>query len=402
MKQKLALAFVVLLLGWIALPYLFVQLLGWRTARRGPLGKAKVALTFDDGPHPVHTPAILQLLAQHQMKATFFVLEEASRQHPELLQRILAEGHEIGVHGRRHVHGFVLPPHLALQNFTHTTHFIEETTGIRPRWGRPPHGAYSAATLPALNRAGLQAAHWNLESGDWQTNATPEAIQKRILEKVHGGSVIVMHDNRAVTTAALEGILQSLKEKGLQSVTLNELGAEPLQIKDLPARLISKFDDILDHTFNIKKLQSGGLLRFSKVSFALAELQTPFGPLQKGQTALEFHVNNALFVEIGTLKFNSVAGRELHLLAEEWETNPQWQDAELLFCISIHWRMLERLGFETVPLSDFDEKRLLAWSNVLHRVHGNTLTKDARVRLSAMSRARLHELLQTRLSRFRP
>lgn len=400
MKKKIALLIAVLLCGWIALPYLIVQLLGWRTVRRGPLAGGQVALTFDDGPHPIHTPAILELLAKHKMQATFFVLEGPARKHPELLRQMQREDHEIGVHGRRHVHGFVLPPHLALQNFTHTTDLIEKIVGQRPRWGRPPHGAYSLATLPAVRRADLQAAHWSLESGDWKAKATPEQLRRTVLNKAQSGAVIVMHDDRHVTAAALDEILRGLGQKGLRGVTLGALGAVPLTARDLPARVMGKFDDALDQHFRFKKLQSGGLLRFGAVRFALADRPSPFGGLKKGAKMIEFHVNNALFVEIGTLKFHSVAARELHLLAVEWAQNPEWHGAELLFCISIHWRMLERLGFETVELSPADEARLLAWSAVLHRVHGNKLREGARVRLSVMSRARLQELLCTRLSKF--
>ena len=189
MKFSRKSAVVLALVGaaYIGLPYTLVQYLGLGTLRAGHLDRSQLALTFDDGPHPIYTPRILDALAAAQMQATFFVLLKPAQRHPAILRRILAEGHQIGVHAAQHQHAWSQWPHLAYTDFLRARKGLEALIGQPIHLARPPHGAYTAANLLGLRRAGLTPVHWSLEGGDWQKGMTPQRLRQRLRQRWQGG-----------------------------------------------------------------------------------------------------------------------------------------------------------------------------------------------------------------------
>ena len=386
---------------YIGLPYLLVQRLGLGTVRRGPLAGRRVALTFDDGPDPAHTPAVLDALQEAGMQATFFVLAEAAEQHPDLLQRIGAEGHEIGVHAAQHRHAWVRTPLDAYRDPIRAARALERL-GLHPRWGRPPHGAYTLATLAGMRQAGLIPVHWSIEGGDWRPGAAPAEVTRRILDELHGGAVTVLHDSgpgARVTPKALPSLLAGMQARGFRSVTLSELGAQPLKGRDIPARLMAQLDTRLDRALGIRPAlgRREGLFRLQAARFPLPGLRWPDGtPIPRGTPALEFHVNNPLLVELGLQKFIPRARQELRWVAQEWaaqgdqdergeQGRPDYARAQYLYCLSVHGPVLARLGLTSVPLAPFDAWRLKLWSDVMHRAYGTAPRRAAPV-LSIITR----------------
>ncbi len=194
----------------------------------GPAAEGHVALTFDDGPHPEGTPQVLDVLAQFQAKATFFVIGEQVARRPELARRILAEGHTVALHGYLHrPHPTRRAPVLA-EDFARGIAAIADATGVEPRLHRPPYGIYSAASLWIARERGLQPLLWSRWGKDWRKVNTPEQIAGRVLGKLRADDVILLHDadfysarrSHRRTVAALPLILEAMRSARLATVGL--------------------------------------------------------------------------------------------------------------------------------------------------------------------------------------
>ena len=189
-------------------------------------GSGGVALTFDDGPHPEGTPAVLDLLACAGARAAFFVIGEQVERRPDLVARIAAEGHLVAVHGYRHRLQPWLTPAQVRQDLARAVTAVQDATGQRPRWHRPPYGIYSSAGLRAAIDAGLRPLLWSRWGKDWRRLTTPGRIAERSLRAVLPGDVILLHDadfysshnSHRRTAQALSLILGELDKRKLDTV----------------------------------------------------------------------------------------------------------------------------------------------------------------------------------------
>jgi peptidoglycan/xylan/chitin deacetylase (PgdA/CDA1 family) len=194
-----------------------------------------VALTFDDGPHPFATPEMLWLLAEHQVRATFFVLGRRLTRYPWLGSEIVDAGHEIGVHGWDDSTLVPRTRGAVRADLARTVDLVLELTGARPRWWRPPHGVATTGALAAARGLGLRPvlatpdADWVARAGTGQRSATG----------LVGGTTIVLRDGERdgeegseptswpATTWALPHIIRSCHERGLRVGPLAEHGIRP-------------------------------------------------------------------------------------------------------------------------------------------------------------------------------
>jgi peptidoglycan/xylan/chitin deacetylase (PgdA/CDA1 family) len=190
-------------------------------------GAAGVALTFDDGPHPEGTPAVLALLEQAGARATFFLVGEQVERRPQLAARILAAGHQVGLHGYRHRLQLRLAAGQVTEDLARGSAVLEDAIGQGPpRWHRPPYGIYSRAGLEAARRRGLTPLLWSRWGKDWRRFTTPERIAARATRAVLPGDVILLHDadfysardSHRRTVAALSLILSELDRRKLDTV----------------------------------------------------------------------------------------------------------------------------------------------------------------------------------------
>ena len=185
-----------------------------------------VALTFDDGPHPEGTPAILELLARHRATATFFVVGEQVRRRPGLLARIHEQGHQVGLHGDRHRLQLRLQRAALLDDLRRGTAAIEDVLGEPPGWHRPPYGIYSLDGLAAVRAAELEPLLWSRWGKDWRRLTTPRRIAARATHELLPGDVILLHDadfyssrgSHRRTVAAVEIVLAELARRKLCTV----------------------------------------------------------------------------------------------------------------------------------------------------------------------------------------
>ena len=189
-------------------------------------GTDGVALTFDDGPHPEGTPAILDALARAGAHATFFVIGEQVERRPALLAEVAAAGHVVALHGYRHRLQLRLRAREVEDDLARGIAAIEDAIACRPTLHRPPFGIYSPAGLATARAVGLQPLLWSRWGKDWRKFTTPERIAARCTRDLGPGDVILLHDadfysahnSHRRTAAALKRVLTELSARELGTV----------------------------------------------------------------------------------------------------------------------------------------------------------------------------------------
>jgi peptidoglycan-N-acetylglucosamine deacetylase len=189
-------------------------------------GAPGAVLTFDDGPHPEGTPAVLDVLARAGACATFFVVGEQVVRRPELLREMVAAGHRVELHGFRHRWQMRLPASAVRDDLRRGAAAVEDALGASPEWHRPPYGMYSTAGLRAVREMGLRPLLWSRWGKDWRRSATPEGIAALATREVADGDVILLHDadfyssrnSHRRTVAALELIVSNLQQRKIATV----------------------------------------------------------------------------------------------------------------------------------------------------------------------------------------
>jgi peptidoglycan/xylan/chitin deacetylase (PgdA/CDA1 family) len=185
-----------------------------------------VVLTFDDGPHPDGTPAVLDELARAGARAMFFLVGEQVERRPAVAASIVAAGHAVAVHGYRHRVQLRLPASEVTADVRRAAAVIADATGVEPRRHRPPLGIYSAAGLRAARELGLSPLLWSRWGKDWRKFTTPARIAARATHDVGAGDVILLHDadfysardSHRRTVAALPRIFSVLSSHGFDTV----------------------------------------------------------------------------------------------------------------------------------------------------------------------------------------
>lgn len=185
----------------------------------------KIALTFDDGPHPKRTERILNILEKYNIKATFFVIGVNIQNYPEPLKKIYAAGHEIGNHSFSHNNEKALNGSNALEEMQKCEDLIYECVGIRPKLFRPPRGACNTYVIDAAKKLNYSIALWSIDTLDWR-NTPSKQISENVIKNLRGGDIILMHDytsGKNTTCDALEYIIPVLLSQGYEFVTVSEL-----------------------------------------------------------------------------------------------------------------------------------------------------------------------------------
>ena len=195
----------------------------WLVANRSRVDGARcVALTFDDGPDPVDTPKLLDLLREKGVKATFFVIGKRADQYPEIVRRAWAEGHLIANHTWSHYSLFCfLTPRRLRDEIERGTESIRRSCGFRPHLFRSPVGLRHPLLAPYLQNAGLEYISWTIRTLDTFT-ANSSVLARRILSRAAGGDIILLHDHLPrgtdVMLQALPQVIDELRERGFEFV----------------------------------------------------------------------------------------------------------------------------------------------------------------------------------------
>jgi len=198
-----------------------------------PHGSRQLALTYDDGPNDPHTLRLLEVLAKHNVLATFFLIGRYVEQRPDLAREVVQAGHTVGNHTFTH-------PLLILQSepeirrqLTRCKAALQDAVGQHSNLFRPPFGGRRPAVLHIAREIGLQPVMWNVTGYDW--NAPPAAaIERKVASHIRGGNVILLHDgghkqlgsDRSQTVIATDHLLTRYKSEGFEFVTIPKMMAE--------------------------------------------------------------------------------------------------------------------------------------------------------------------------------
>ena len=185
-----------------------------------------IAMTFDDGPSDKLTPRLLNLLAAHHIKATFFVIGQNVVEHPEIVQRAAREGHEIGNHSWSHPNLGKMSDEGVRRELQKTEDAIKSATGARPTLLRPPYGSISARQKKWIHdEFGYQIILWDVDPLDWKRPG-PAVVCNRIIKETRAGSIVLSHDIHPGTIEAMPSTFDQLEAKGFKFVTVSELIAK--------------------------------------------------------------------------------------------------------------------------------------------------------------------------------
>jgi len=190
----------------------------------------KIALTFDDGPWPGQTEAVLDILKAEGVPSTFFMVGLRVKQNPEVARRVAREGHALGNHTFRHADVSDSAAEAVAEELSWTNGLIITTTGAVPRWFRPPGGNINDQAYTEAAKQGLGTVLWTVDPRDWARGQTAAAIEEGVVSATRPGSVILLHDgggDRGQTIAALPGIIRRLKASGYEFVLLDDLPGTP-------------------------------------------------------------------------------------------------------------------------------------------------------------------------------
>lgn len=199
---------------------------------------AQVAITFDDGPHSTNTPRLLEILKQKGVKATFFVVGRNAAEYPEILKRIVAEGHELANHSFSHPVLASLSESALREQLDQTHQAVLKATGVSMKLMRPPYGALSEPQRRWVHsHYGYRVILWDVDPLDWKVRDAAK-VEGAIVSKAHAGSIILAHDIHKTTIDAVPGTLDQLLQKGLKFVTVSELLAldKPAAAKPAPVK----------------------------------------------------------------------------------------------------------------------------------------------------------------------
>ncbi|MGH3390519.1 MAG: polysaccharide deacetylase family protein [Actinomadura sp.] len=180
-----------------------------------------IALTFDDGPIP-GSAQLLDMLKAKNARATFFVLGTEAATYPDVLRREVADGHEIGNHSYSHAKLAGAPAAKVQEEINRTQLVVKEATGKIPALLRPPYGATDKQLDGIAQKSGLSQILWSVDPQDYMSRS-PAEIEKRVVDGAQPGRVIILHDVKPMTVAAVPGILDKLTKKGYTFVTVSEI-----------------------------------------------------------------------------------------------------------------------------------------------------------------------------------
>ena len=196
---------------------------------RGDGARPEVALTYDDGPG-TSTRAVLELLAHHDARATFFMVGSEVERDPGLAAEVVAAGQEVGSHSMHHLDHAQVAPEEAVADMLAGAEAIAHALGFEPRLYRAPYGRFVPATVAEADRRGWACVHWSALGNDWEDDATGRSVADRIVPDLAPGAIVLLHDSRRTkpmnpepVTGATELLLQELTRRELHPRVVTDI-----------------------------------------------------------------------------------------------------------------------------------------------------------------------------------
>lgn len=182
-----------------------------------------IALTFDDGPHPVQTPLVLDVLRDNGVQAVFFCIGNRAAQFPSIIERIIEEGHLIGNHSYWHSNSLPFSGRREMKaDLERCTEILEEITGRPVQLFRPPFGVTNPAVAYAVRKCGLKTIGWSVRSFD-TLRRSRENVVRRVVRRLHAGAIVLLHDDRADSHLLLQKLITEIDARGYKLERLDKI-----------------------------------------------------------------------------------------------------------------------------------------------------------------------------------
>lgn len=194
-----------------------------RTLCRVRTNKRMIALTFDDGPDLVHTPKVLDVLSAYGVSALFFCVGNKAELYPDIVKRMVDEGHVLGNHSYSHSNGFpVLGRKHMRSDLKYCTDILERISGKRITFFRPPFGVINPTIGSLVREFGFQTIGWSIRSLDTMS-CSRARILSRVMKRVHPGAIVLLHDNQEYSEQLVEQLIVGIRASGYEIVSLERL-----------------------------------------------------------------------------------------------------------------------------------------------------------------------------------
>ena len=391
------------------LPGLISRLFGFRVFQKGR-AERELALTFDDGPDPIYTPQLLDLLKKYNAKATFFVVGIHAEQHPDVLKRMHDEGHLIGIHNYVHKSNWLMRPKTVKRQIRKTSDIIESVTGKRSNYYRPPWGIVNLFDYGRLGH--LQIILWSVLFGDWRKKLGAERLYRRMMKRCRGGEVLLLHDcgltlgadreAPANMLAALERFLDEAEKRELRCVRVDELirltdqarMKNPSLLRRMVVRLWFLYEKAFHSVFALKTTNHEQPVFHFRVRpyHGKAVVLDDGVELKHNDLVLELHFDNRLLYDIGH-RSRSAMQIAIQMIRSVERTLPELADYVLsdqnlranvkaLYGVSMMHRGPEQFGFTVRDLprglfSWMSRRYLRLLMSIIHPQGQNRLKQQA-------------------------
>lgn len=375
MENLLLWAFYVLTF-YAFLPGIVSRTFGFRVFKKG-LANREIALTFDDGPDEIYTRKLLDLLKKHGAKATFFVVGANAEKYPDIIRRMHEEGHIIGIHNYVHKTNWLMRPKTVKNQIVRTAAIIRSATGVQPVYYRPPWGIVNLFDFSNLGF--LQIILWSSMFGDWRKKVGTERLTRRMMKKLRGGEVLLLHDCGHTFGAdadapqhmieALDLFLDAAADRGFRTVGIDEMIRLTDANRSMKAGLFKRavvdlwmlWEKCFQKLFHIRPIGSPNDIFHVRVRPYTGEnIQLDDGEMiQPGDRIVELHFDNRQLYEMGmrsktamrtAIQLIRAVERMMPKLAETMLTRPEFDGVKGLYGITLINRGPEQLGFSVIDL----------------------------------------------------
>ena len=365
---------------YFLLPELFLHFLGLGSWKRHY--SPGVSLTFDDGPDPIYTVKLLDILEKHRIKACFFLVGEKAEQHPDLTKKILEKGHQIGTHGYLHKHAWLLSPTKTWYYWNESIRILKKIVGSEPEFIRPPWGGFNLALFIWALVKKKKIIMWSVKAFDWKKNRTPSDIVNTIIKNSAEGGIILLHDSGGEigaptnTLLCLEKLIKKLK-------TELKLPVVPLKIPEWPLfrrliyRLWQKWEKAYANWKNIRRIDDQSLFRLALVKYKGPNLVNEWGQIlaKKGDLIGEIHFDNSRFPSMDTDTKNIGISAlkkvrfSLPILANYVAHNPDFKSVNVYLGVTMLNKGAKNLGFSVQEYPFKDGRLIAALQKILIKIY---------------------------------
>lgn len=364
---------------YMIIPYFITRIFGVGVFKKGSQDK-QIAFTFDDGPDPRYTPELLDLLRDNDVKATFFVLGSKAEKHPDLIKRIHAEGHQIGIHNYTHTPNWVMTPwKVKRKQVDRSAEIVEQITGERPNYYRPPWGILNMGDFIFLRKA-YRIILWSVMAWDWNRKVGSDRLRNILLKNIKPGSIILLHDSGDTPGAdedapkymlqGLAEVFEEIREKEYKCVRIDQLmdRAKTLKARRLKwhkrlfVRLWLAWDWCFCKLFGVHVIDANYplfKLRLRKYSGKHAITFENGEQIAKGDSIIEMHFDNKILTQMSMESKSSVQlatkmirqmQKSLPNVIHKIETDPKYRHVKGLYGVSMIHRGATQLGFTVYDL----------------------------------------------------